>query len=73
LRRNLAALTGPRQLNLPEQNAKEEGTQLRAVLDWLNNHPGWLLILDNVDTPAALTVAAELIGQLAGGHVGSPA
>jgi tetratricopeptide (TPR) repeat protein len=69
LPRNLAALTGSRQLNLPEQDAKEEGVQLRAVLDWLSDNSSWLLILDNIDTPAALTAAEELMGQLAGGHV----
>jgi tetratricopeptide (TPR) repeat protein len=67
LQRNLAALTGP--LALPEHDAKEEGVRLRAVLDWLSGNPGWLLILDNIDTPQALAEAELLIGQLAGGHV----
>ena len=35
LPRNLAALTGERYLNLPEQAVMEEGVRLRAVLDWL--------------------------------------
>jgi Domain of unknown function (DUF4062) len=40
--RNLAALTGERYLNLPEQAEKEEGARLRAVLDWLGANRGWL-------------------------------
>jgi hypothetical protein len=43
LRRNLAALVGPLVLNLPEQNATEEPVRLRAVLDWLSEHPGSLV------------------------------
>jgi tetratricopeptide (TPR) repeat protein len=69
LRRKLAALTGERYLNLPEQAEKEEEVRLRAVLDWLRANRGWLLILDNIDTPQPLAEAEQLIGQLAGGHV----
>jgi tetratricopeptide (TPR) repeat protein len=69
LQRNLSALTGERYLNLPEQAEKEEGARLRAVLDWLGANRVWLLILDNIDTNAALEGAEQLIGQLAGGHV----
>jgi hypothetical protein len=69
LRRNLAALTGERYLNLPEQVEKEEGARLRGVLDWLRANHGWLLILDNIDTPQPLAEAEQLIGPLAGGHV----
>jgi tetratricopeptide (TPR) repeat protein len=69
LQRNLAALTGERYPNLPEQGEKEEGARLRAVLDWLSANRGWLLILDNIDTPEPLAEAERLIGQLAGGHV----
>jgi tetratricopeptide (TPR) repeat protein len=42
---------------------------LRVVLDWLRANRGWLLILDNIDTPQPLAEAEQLIGQLAGGHV----
>jgi tetratricopeptide (TPR) repeat protein len=69
LPRNLAALTRERYLNLPEQAEKEEGARLRAVLDWLGANRGWLLILDNIDTPQPLAESEQLIGQLAGGHV----
>jgi hypothetical protein len=67
LRRNLAALAGP--LVLPESDATEEDQRLQAVLEWLKGNPGWLLILDNVDTPRALSEAERLIGQLAGGRM----
>jgi tetratricopeptide (TPR) repeat protein len=67
LRRNLAALAGL--LDLPEQADKEEGARLRAVLNWLGANRGWLLILDNIDSPQPLAEAEQLIGQLAGGHV----
>jgi tetratricopeptide (TPR) repeat protein len=68
LRRSLAALVGPEALNLPEQNATEEPVRLRAVLDWLGEHPGCLLIVDNVDTPEALAEAEHLLSTLGGGH-----
>jgi hypothetical protein len=42
---------------------------VRAGLDWLGANRGWLLILDNIDTPQPLAEAEQLIGQLAGGHV----
>ncbi len=67
LRRNLAALAGL--LALPEREAAEDEARLAAVLDWLRANPGWLLILDNVDTPAALAEAQQIIGRLTGGHV----
>jgi hypothetical protein len=69
LRRSLAALAGPEALNLPERNATEEPVRLRAVLDWLSEHPGCLLIVDNVDTPEALAEAEHLLSTLGGGHV----
>jgi Tetratricopeptide repeat len=64
---SLAALAGP--LRLPAQAAPEEPVRVEAVLDWLNTHPGWLLILDNIDTQPALGAAYRLLGRLQGGHV----
>ena len=69
LRRNLAALTGPLVLNLPEHGADKEDIRIKAALDWLKAHPGWFLILDNLDTPEALEEADRLMGRLTGGHV----
>jgi tetratricopeptide (TPR) repeat protein len=69
LRRNLAALVGPLVLNLPEQTAIEEPVRLKAALNWLGDHPGWFLILDNVDTPDGVADAENLLSTLSGGHV----
>ena len=44
-------------LVLPESRAAEEEVRLEAVLSWLGANPGWLLILDNVDAPAAVAEA----------------
>ncbi len=68
LRRNLAALAGPLALNLPQQHAAEEEVRLRAVLDELRAHPGWLLILDNLDTSEAVREADRLLSTLTGGR-----
>jgi hypothetical protein len=67
LRRNLASLAGP--LLLPEREAAEEEVRLSAVLAWFAANPGWLLILDNLDTRDALAAADRLMGRLTGGHV----
>jgi tetratricopeptide (TPR) repeat protein len=69
LQRNLAAMVGPLVLNLPEQHETEENVRLRAVLDWLKEYPGWLLILDSLDTPEALEEAENLLSTLTGGRV----
>jgi tetratricopeptide (TPR) repeat protein len=69
LRRNLAALAGPLVLNLAEQHATEEDVRLKAVLDWLKRYPGWFLILDNLDTEAALEEAEKLMSTLTSGRV----
>jgi tetratricopeptide (TPR) repeat protein len=66
---NLAALCGPLVLDLPEQGSRETAVQVAAVRRWLNQHPGWFLILDNVDTPEAQDAVAELLGALGEGHV----
>jgi|HubBroStandDraft_3_1064219.scaffolds.fasta_scaffold06880_3 tetratricopeptide (TPR) repeat protein len=69
LRRNLAGLVGPLVLNLPEKNFVEEELRLKAAIEWLMRHPGWLLILDSLDQPETLTVADSLLGKLSGGHI----
>jgi tetratricopeptide (TPR) repeat protein len=66
---NLAALCAPPVLNLPEYNAPEERRRYESVIQWLNQHPGWLLILDNADTPQSAKAVEKLFGQLQGGHV----
>ena len=64
---NLAALAAP--LRLPEAAVADETVKLHAVLAWLRDNPGWLLILDNADTEAARDAAVSLLGKLTGGHV----
>jgi tetratricopeptide (TPR) repeat protein len=69
LRRNLAALTTPLILNLEEHQAQEEEVQVAAALRWLQTHPGWLLILDNVDAEDAAEAVETVLPQLRDGHV----
>jgi tetratricopeptide (TPR) repeat protein len=69
LHHNFAALAGPLALDLPEQHGAEQAIRVRAVSTWLNAHPGWLLILDNLDARDAMAEAHTLIARLAGGHV----
>ncbi len=69
LHRNLASLCGPLVLNLPEQNEKEQALQVEAALRWLKLHPGWFLIIDNVDTDEAAEETKALLAKLATGHV----
>lgn len=69
LRRNLAALSGPLVLDLPEQDAPDKEARVAATLRWLGEHPGWLLILDNADSLEAAVAAEELLGHLRGGQV----
>ena len=69
LHRNLAELTGPSVLNLAEQSATEEEVRVAAALRWLQAHLGWLLILDNVATEAAIVAVEKLLAELRGGQV----
>lgn len=66
LKTNLAGLCGPLVLDLDEKTAKELDVQFAAVLRWLQQNPGWLLILDNVDTEPAAREVEALLAQLAG-------
>ena len=54
---------------MPEQAIPEEEPRTRAAITWLQTHPGWLLILDNLDTKEAALAAENLLDQLRGGHV----
>jgi tetratricopeptide (TPR) repeat protein len=67
LRANIAALA--RVLRLAKASATEQQAQYEAAIGWLNRNPGWLLILDNIDSKAALAEANSLLGRLSGGHV----
>lgn len=69
LNRNLARLCGPSALDLPQKDQLEEALQRAAVLQWLKAHPGWLVILDSVDTPEAAAAVEALLPQLSAGQV----
>jgi tetratricopeptide (TPR) repeat protein len=69
LRRNLAALVAPAVLNLPEHDLPHEDVRMAAAVRWLEQHPGWLLILDNVDTPEAVKEVQKTLPQFRHGHV----
>ncbi|MCA9066051.1 MAG: ATP-binding protein [Planctomycetaceae bacterium] len=69
LQRNLAKLTGPLVLDLPEHSATEEEVRVAAALRWLQAHPGWFLILDNVDDKLSAIAVEDLLTKLHGGHV----
>jgi hypothetical protein len=43
--------------------------QLDRVFAWLDAHPGWLLITDNVDTEEAAAEVQRLLPRLRAGHV----
>ena len=67
LRRNIAGLTGP--LVLPEATEKDEENRVFAALRWLREHPGWFLIIDNVDTVEAAGAVEEMVARMQGGQV----
>jgi tetratricopeptide (TPR) repeat protein len=69
LQRQLAALCGPFILNLPEQGEADQEKQRNAVMAWLRRHPGWLLVLDNIDSEEGAEAVEALLPQLVGGHV----
>jgi tetratricopeptide (TPR) repeat protein len=66
LHANLANLVGV--LGIPAETTAV-AQHLAAVLDWLEGHPGWLLILDNVDTEEAAAEVQRLLPRLRAGHV----
>ncbi len=65
----LAALAGQDSLELPEKDASDDKIKIDAVIRWLADNPGWLLILDNVDDEQAAAAVEARVGQLAGGEV----
>ncbi len=67
LKTNIAALCGPLVLDLAEKDATEIDVQFAAALQWLKSHPGWFLILDNVDDEKTVKEVNSLLGQLGSG------
>jgi tetratricopeptide (TPR) repeat protein len=66
LRANLANLAGVLGTSAATTSIDE---QLKEVLDWLEAHPGWLLIIDNVDTVEAVREVEQQLAKLQPGHV----
>ena len=64
LETSLAALAGPDILDLPEKDAREDAAKIAAALGWLEAHPGWLMIVDNVDDAAAVAAVDKLLARL---------
>jgi tetratricopeptide (TPR) repeat protein len=67
--RGLAGLSAPHILNLPEYSQKDEEVQAAAVVRWLGDHPGWLLICDNADSPEAAYEIETLRTRLSHGRL----
>ena len=66
LRANLANLVGV--LGMSAETASVND-QLEQVLDWLEANPGWLLIVNNVDTDESARAIERLLARLRTGHV----
>jgi tetratricopeptide (TPR) repeat protein len=66
---NLALLSGPDALGLAECKSGNQPEQYAAVLQWLQENAGWLLIFDNVDTKKAVAVVQALTPRLRKGQV----
>jgi tetratricopeptide (TPR) repeat protein len=65
----IASLARADLLDLPERDSRTENETLSAVLRWLRENPGWLLILDNVDTREARLAVTKLLPALTRGRV----
>jgi tetratricopeptide (TPR) repeat protein len=69
LRSQLALLAGADLLRLPERDMHVEEEVYGAVLSWLRENPGWLLILDDADTDDGARAVSELLPRLHRGQV----
>ena len=47
----------------------QDEVKIAAALDWLEAHPTWLMILDNVDDSKAVAAVDRQLARLRGGHV----
>ncbi|MEZ6091848.1 MAG: hypothetical protein R3C05_28355 [Pirellulaceae bacterium] len=58
-------------LKLPQANATNPETRMRAAIDWLNQQEnrGWLIIIDNVDSKEMLETVVEQVRQFRRGSV----
>ncbi len=71
LRDSLAALAGAAVLDLQEKDVPDLDARVAAAIRWLRVNPGWLLIIDNVDSEPAAKAVRSFLDQvsLGGGHV----
>jgi tetratricopeptide (TPR) repeat protein len=70
LEANLARLCADdKALDLPEFRRAPQAEQYAAVVRWLSQNTGWLVVLDNVDTEEALEAVQNLAASLHGGHI----
>jgi tetratricopeptide (TPR) repeat protein/transcriptional regulator with XRE-family HTH domain len=69
LRSEFAALASPQNINLPEAEATNDEIKISAVLRWLDMHPTWLMIFDNVDDPEAVHTVQSWLAKLSAGHL----
>ena len=67
-RSGLAGLGKPNLLKL-DIDGRDEEWAFSAVLEALRKRPGWLLIIDNVDTEAAAEVVRATLPRLVDGHI----
>jgi tetratricopeptide (TPR) repeat protein len=68
LNANLAALAGADVLNLKERDESHDDAKIAAAVRWLDGHPTWLMILDNVDDEEAVAAVAKQLARLKNGH-----
>jgi tetratricopeptide (TPR) repeat protein len=67
LDRELAELTSVLLSDVDPQLSQPE--RVKATLQWLDRHPGWLLLVDNVDTEKSRDAVAGRLTAWAKGHV----
>ncbi len=65
----LADLAGLSFLNLEEQDEPDVNVRVEAVLRWLEAQPGYLVVIDNVDSGDARRAVIELLPRFRRGHV----
>ncbi|HLI05308.1 MAG TPA: tetratricopeptide repeat protein [Ktedonobacteraceae bacterium] len=53
-------------LHLPEQHEQDQSRVVQSVRRWLNNHQGWLLILDNVED---VQMIVDFLPDTGNGHI----
>jgi len=59
---NIAQLVGPLAIDLPADTPQDAA--VAAALRWLEQNPGWFLIIDNLDTAEAVLAAEGMLARL---------